>query len=473
MVRRLARTTAAPIADVENGVMDSFDPEQCSAGALAQAIGAGELSAREACEAAIARIETRDGAINAVVVRDFERARQQADACDARRANGERPPLLGVPMTVKEAIDVAGLPTTWGIAPFRDHKAGTDALVVQRLKAAGAVILGKTNVPVALADWQSFNPIYGRTVNPLDRSRSPGGSSGGSAAALAAGMVTLEVGSDIAGSLRVPAAFCGAFAHKPTFGLVPTRGHAFPGADGAGVEIGVVGPMTRHLADLELELGVVAGPDVDVAAGYRLELPAPRSSGLRSARLLFLDTHPSVTTSSVLVDAVARASAGAARAGAQVARDSELLPDLGAANTAYGEMLGAIFSRGSPRPESVISAHRWMDLLDAQFRLRRQWRALFERFDAVIAPTFGTVAYPHLDNPNDPATMLPIDGKPTRYGEQLAWPGVASFPGLPATVVPVGTTVDGLPIGLQVIGGFLQDRTAIRIATLLHEQAIG
>jgi len=453
---------------VHRGHDERFAPEHCSAGELARAIGEGQLSARDACEAAIARIEARDTDVNAVVVRDFERAREQASERDARRARGERPPLLGVPMTVKEAIDVAGLPTTWGIAAFRDYKANEDAVLVQRLKSAGAVILGKTNVPVGLADWQSFNPIYGRTVNPRDPTRSPGGSSGGSAAALAAGMVAIEVGSDIGGSLRVPATFCGVFAHKPTFGLVPDRGHGFPGTDGGGVELAVAGPMTRHAADLELALGIIAGPDVDAATGYRLDLPAPRPHDLASARLLFLDSHPNVTTSSILADAVARVAAIAAGAGAEVSRRSELLPDLSAAHAAYTEMLGAIFTRGSPTVRGVISAHRWMELLDAQFRLRRQWRALFARFDAVVAPAFGTVAYPHVDNPNDPGTMLQIDGKSTPYFDQLAWPGVATFPGLPATAVPAGATSERLPIGLQVIAGFLQDRTAIAIGTWLH-----
>jgi amidase len=375
-------------------------------------------------------------------------------------------------MTVKEAIDVAGLPTTWGIAPFRDHRPSEDAVIVQRLKAAGAVILGKTNVPVSLADWQSLNPIYGRTVNPLDASRSPGGSSGGSAAALAAGMVAIEVGSDIGGSLRVPAAFCGVFAHKPTFGLVPNRGHGFPGTDGADVELAVTGPMTRHIGDLELELGIIAGPDVDLATGYRLELPAPRPSALAAPRLLVLDSHPCASTSRIVTDAVRSVADVAARAGAEVTRASALLPDLAAAHAMYGEMLNAIFTRGSPTPRDVISAHRWMELLDAQFRIRRQWRALFERFDAVVAPTFGTVAYPHVDNPNDPAATLQIDDRATPYFEQLAWPGVATFPGLPATAIPVGKTPEGLPIGLQVIAGFLHDRTSIAGATWLHGRAM-
>jgi amidase len=262
------------------------------------------------------------------------------------------------------------------------------------------------------------------------------------------------------------------FAHKPTFGLVPNRGHGFPGTDGAGVELAVAGPMTRHVGDLELELGIIAGPDVDLAAGYRLDLPAPRPSALAAPRLLILDSHPRASTSKVVADAVRSVADAASRAGAEVSRASPLLPDLAAAHAVYGEMLGAIFTRGSPTPRDVISAHRWMDLLDAQYRVRRQWRALFERFDAVVTPTFGTVAYPHVDNPNDPSATLQIDDRATPYFEQLAWPGVATFPGLPATAIPVGKSAEGLPIGLQVIGGFLQDRTAIAVATWLHQRAM-
>jgi amidase len=449
----------------------AFDPGDCGAGALAQAIGAGRLSARDACEAAIARIEKLDGAINAVVVRDFDRARVQAAERDMQRARGERPPLLGVPMTVKESLDVAGLPTTWGLVPFREFRAKEDAVVVARLKAAGAVILGKTNVPVGLADWQSTNPVYGRTVNPLDRSRSPGGSSGGAAAAVAAGMVPLEVGSDIGGSLRVPAAFCGVFAHKPTYGLVPARGHGFPGTDGASVDLAVVGPLARSAADLELALQVLAGPDLDVATGYRLDLPAPRIQDLAGARLLVIDRHPKVTTGSTIRAAVERVAEAAARAGAHVVRQSELLPDLAAAHDAYAEMLTTIVTRGSPGAQNVISAHRWFELIDAQFRLRRQWQALFAQVDAVVAPAFGTVAYPHVDDPDMRTATLTIDGEPTPYGAQVAWPGLATFPGLPATAVPVGVTSEGLPIGLQVMGGFLQDRTTIAVGGWLKALA--
>ncbi|MBC7985274.1 MAG: amidase, partial [Sphingomonadaceae bacterium] len=206
-------------------------------------IARGESGALLECEAAIARIEARDPPINAVVIRDFDRAREAAAQADALLAAGERRPLLGVPMTVKESFDVAGLPTSWGFEAHREHLPKRDAIVVARLKAAGAVILGKTNVPVGLADWQAVNPIHGRTNNPHDLTRTCGGSSGGSAAALASGMVPLEYGSDIGGSIRVPAHFCGVWGHKPSYGVVPVEGHAPPGTDGARPALGVAGPM--------------------------------------------------------------------------------------------------------------------------------------------------------------------------------------------------------------------------------------
>lgn len=440
------------------------DVEMDSVHGLVAAIAAGRLSAREACDAAIARIERLDATLNAVVVRDFDRAREQAAMRDRQLAQGERLPLLGLPMTVKESFNVAGLTTSWGLPPFRDFRPEGDAIVVERLKAAGAVILGKTNVPPSLADWQSTNPVYGRTVNPHDASRSPGGSSGGSAAALASGMVALECGSDIGGSIRVPAAFCGVFGLKPSFGLVPQQGHAFPGTDGAEVELAVVGPLARNVIDLEIALGVLAGAGSMDGVAWRADPPAPAVRSLAECRLLVIDAHPRAHTDTVIRDALDRLCGTASRAGASIARDSALLPDLGNAHDDCAAMLTAIVTRGAPGVENVISAHEWFDLLDRQIRLRRQWQALFERFDAVVAPAFGTVAYPHIDQPDMASSTLMIDGVATPYGAQLAWPGVATFANLPATSAPIGCTPAGLPIGVQVIGPFLQDRTTISIA---------
>jgi len=297
-----------------------------SAQAIAKAIARKQISAVEITEAAIARIEARDRQINAVVVRDFDRATSAAKAADAAIARGERKPLLGVPMTVKESHDVAGLPKTWGYKGFKDFVPPLDSIGVKRLKAAGAIILGKTNVPVGLADWQAFNPVYGRTNNPWDLARTPGGSSGGAAAAVAARMVPLEFGSDIGGSIRVPAAFCGIYGHKPSWSIIPPRGEGPPGVDGAEPALAVVGPLARSASDLEVALGVLAGPDEDQAIAYHLMLPPARHKGIADFRVLVVDHHPITKTDTEITGALDGLAPELAAAGARIARQSQLLP---------------------------------------------------------------------------------------------------------------------------------------------------
>jgi amidase len=440
-----------------------------SAGEIVDALAARKAGALELTEAAIARIEERDKAINAVVVRDFDRARQAAKAADAALARGERKPLLGLPMTVKESHEVEGLPSTWGSPGFTGWIAHKDAVAIQKLKTAGAIILGKTNVPPFLSDWQSTNPVYGRTHNPWDLSRSPGGSSGGSAAALAAGMSPLEVGSDIGGSIRVPAAFCGVFGHKPSYGVVSTRGHSPPGIDGGPVALAVVGPLARTASDLDLALGVLAGPEPDEAKGWALDLPAPRQSQLADYRILVLDQHPLTPTSDEIRGALNDLADKLDALGAPVARASDLLPDLGGQHAIYMSILGAAMSRGTPGAKP-INAHEWMNALDAQIAFRRRWAFFFESFDVVIAPTFGTVAFPHVDEPDGNKRTLSINGQDSPYFGQLAWPGVALLPNLPATAVPIGLSKGGLPLGVQVIGPYLEDRTTIAFAGLLERE---
>lgn len=449
----------------------SRDLLDLTAGELAAALAARKVGALELTDQAIARIEARDGAANAVVVRDFDRAREAAKAADAALARGETRPLLGVPMTVKESHDVAGLPSSWGFELFKEYVAGRDSTAVSRLKGAGAVILGKTNVPPMLSDWQSANPIYGRTVNPWDPTRSPGGSSGGSAAALAAGMVPLELGSDIGGSIRVPAAFCGVYGHKPSYGLIPTRGQAPMGMDGVPPPIAVVGPMARSAADLQLGLDVLAGPDELEGAGYRLDLPKPRGERFGDYRVLVLDELPGVTTDSEIRAAIADLASRLAGEGAAVARDSDLLPEPTQARRVFMGLLQTAMSRRQPGAQPV-NAHEYMDLLDGQLAIRRQWAQLFKGFDVVVAPVIGTVAFPHVTEQDPAKRTLTIDGKETPYFDQLAWPAVPLLPNLPATAAPIGFTKAGLPIGAQIIGPYLEDRTTIAFAGLI-ERAFG
>lgn len=442
-----------------------------TASELVAALAARRVGALELTDAAIARIESRDKAINAVVVRDFDRARDAAKAADAALARGERAPLLGLPMTVKESNDVAGLPSTWGFEPFKDFVAQRDAAVVTRLKDAGAIILGKTNVPVMLSDWQSVNPIYGRTVNPWDPTRSAGGSSGGSAAALAAGMIPLEFGSDIGGSIRVPAAFCGVYGHKPSHGLVPSRGHAPLGVDGVAPPLAVVGPLARSAADLQLALDVTAGPEGLDAVGYKLDLPAAPGTQPSDYRVLIVDELPGVPTDNEIRAALAEVGDQLEKAGAKVSRDAGRVPDPARSREVYMGLLNTVLSRGRPdaRP---MDAHAYMALLDAQLAVRRAWSELFREFDVVLAPVSGTVAFPHVDEPDWSKRTLTINGEATPYGAQLGWPALALLPNLPATAAPIGFTKAGLPIGAQAIGEYLTDRTTIAFAGLL-ERAFG
>jgi amidase len=451
----------------------ALDPTALLAAGAAEAsraLAAGQVSALELCEAAIARIEALDGPLNAVVVRDFDRARRQAAEADAALARGERRPLLGVPMTVKEAFNVAGLPTTWGLPPFRGFVPQQDAVAVQRLKAAGAVILGKTNVPAALADWQCANPVYGRTVHPLDPKRTPGGSSGGGAVAVATGMVALELGSDLMGSLRIPAGFCGVYAHKPSHGLLPTRGFAFPGTEEALAGLpSVIGPIGHCADDLSLALDVLAGPDAAHVADGRFALPAPRRADAKDWRVLVVTAHPQAAVAADVRAAVEGAGRRLADAGASVAFESDLLPDLAEVSDTYNQIVQTVLSHAEPGGQSPLSLRAWFDLLATRTRVRAQLRALFAQFDAVLCPVFGCAAFEHVAEPDWNKRTLTINEKTTPYGAQGAWVGLASLGGLPATVAPAGATATGLPLGVQIVGPYFEDRSTIALADLLSK----
>src|SRR6266508_5945186 len=259
---------------------------------LAADIRKRKIGCLELLDLYLARVEQYNPALNAIVVKDVDRARRRARAADRALAKGDHwGPLHGVPMTIKESYDVVGLPTTWGVPALRDNVPTRNALVVDRALGAGALLFGKTNVPLYLADWQAFNAIYGTTNNPWDLARSPGGSSGGSAAALAAGLTGLEAGSDIGSSIRNPAHYCGVYGHKPTYGMVPPRGQALPGKITPS-DISASGPLGRSAADLELGLAVMAGPDDIDASGWELRLPPPRKKTLREYKIAVMLTDP-------------------------------------------------------------------------------------------------------------------------------------------------------------------------------------
>jgi amidase len=465
---------------------------------LKAALAAKQVSAVELAQHAISRIERHDGRINAVCVRDFARGLEAARDADAARARGETAPLLGIPLTVKESFNVAGLPTTWGNPAQKDFVPGEDALAISRVKQAGGVILGKTNVPVGLGDWQSYNDIYGTTNNPHDLGRTPGGSSGGSSAALAAGYGPLSLGSDIGGSLRVPAFHCGIYAHKPTFALVPSRGHTPPPMPPLPFDrdLSVIGPMARSAADLALLLDVIAGPDpLEAGKAYQLALPPPRHGALKDFRVLLIDSDPVLPTSGSVRAAIERLAANLGKSGVAVARESRLLPDFAASTRLYLRMLmsflAAAFapevyagaceaaarlssddsSLAAERLRGIALSHRdWVLADGARARLRAQWRELFQNFDAVICPVMPTPAYPHDHSDDQEKRRIAIDGTDHVYSDQLAWPGIATLPGLPATAIPIGMSREGLPIGVQIVGPWLEDRTPLKLAELIERE---
>jgi amidase len=465
---------------------------------MSAALKAGKVSAVELARHTIERIERHDGKVNAVCVRDFDRGLDAARAADAALARGEHTPLLGIPMTVKESYNVAGLPTTFGRPEYKDFIPPQDALPIARVKAAGGVILGKTNVPANLDDWQSFNDVYGTTNNPFDLGRTPGGSSGGSSAALAAGFGALSMGSDIGGSLRSPAHYCGIYAHKPTFALVPSRGHIAPPAPPLPFErdLTVIGPMARGAADLKLLLDAITEPDeLEAGVGYRLALPPPRHATFQGFRILMLDDHPLQPVAADVRAAVEMLATQLRKAGASVVRQSPLLPDLAASSRLYMRMLFSFLAASWPaevyddvraqaaqldagddslraeRARGAVLSHRdWVIATRGRTQLKAAWRELFKSFDVVICPIMPTPAYPHDHSPDQEARHFVIDGRNFNYVDQLVWPGIATLPGLPATSIPVAMSAEGLPIGLQIVGPWLEDHTPLQLAELIERE---
>jgi amidase len=446
----------------------------------------------------LARAERHNPALNAIVAWQVERARERGRAADAALARGERwGPLHGIPMTVKESFNVAGLPTTFGNPLWRDNIADRNAFLIDRLLQAGAIVFGKTNVPYMLADAQSYNEIYGTTNNPWDPTRSPGGSSGGEAATLAAGLSALGAGSDIAGSLRNPAHYSGVYGHKPTWGLISTRGHAPPGVM-TPTDISVVGPMARHAEDLDLALRALAGPDLLQRAAWRVELPPPRRRRLGEFRVAVWASSPlcriDTSVSDLFdraVDAIVRAGAivdHAARPGIVDEEHHRLFMLLLRAATA-SRMRDEDFSRQqeiaatltdddiSDRAAVARGAtllHRaWGSANEARTKLRYTWHEFFKRFDVLLTPVGATAAFPHDRNPNRDERTVRVNGRSVPYAEQLFFAGLASLSYLPATAAPIGLTAEGLPVGLQIIGPEGEDPTTIEFARLLAAEIGG
>src|SRR5882672_9683326 len=412
-------------------------PHFRSAKHLASDIRRRKLGCLEALDLFLARVDRFNPQLNAIVASDVEAARRRARQADAALRKGKVwGPLHGVPMTVKESYDVAGMPTTWGLSELKDNVPPRNALAVDRLLAAGVVLFGKTNVPSWLADWQSFNPVYGTTNNPWDVTRTPGGSSGGSAAALAAGLTGFEAGSDIGSSIRNPAHYCGVFGHKPTWGIVPRTGQALPWQKAAPVDIDVVGPLARSADDLALALSVMAGPDDIEAAGWQLRLRAPRPTRLRDFRVALMLDAPGLPVDRDVRDRLAALGEFLRRQKAKVDERARPAIDIAEAWRVYVRLLRAATSDRqtdadfeknvgiahalSPSDESyyaratraaVLSHRDWLTANESRHRMRLAWAEFFTGYDLLLCPVAGVAAVPHDQNSERYERTVTVNGK--------------------------------------------------------------
>ena len=455
------------------------------------------VSAVELLELHLARIARYNPAHTAIVTPN-DAARRDAMAADEARARGEDRPLLGLPLTIKDCIDVAGLRGTAGVPAFTERVPAMDAPVVARLRVAGAIIVGKTNVPPYAGDWQTDNRLFGRSNNPYDLTRTPGGSTGGGAAALAAGLTPLEFGSDIGGSIRIPAAFCGVYGHRPSETALPRSGH-FPGSllPNAAALMTVQGPLARAAADLELALDVTAGPEAGEDAAWRLDLPPARRERLSDYRVAVLPPLDWLPVDSEITAVLDDLVATLRRAGAPVAVAApEGFGDLREYYALYRSLLWVSMSAGWAEERRVkVAEGMRANLRDGLFgaadarglrasatdylawagqreRYRAAYRDFFRAWDILLAPATPCPAFTHIDAPFEQRT-LDINGRTVAYDLLSAYPAVATLAGQPCTTFPVGFTHGGLPIGLQAIGPYIEDRTPIRFAALVAEEIGG
>ncbi|MBI06682.1 MAG: hypothetical protein CMM54_06850 [Rhodospirillaceae bacterium] len=486
-VTAIAGVSLLDVAGAKAAVQTSI-PFQSASEQIA-AIRRKEVSALELLEIYLDRVERLNGKINAVVALNSGTARERARRADRALARGKIwGPLHGLPITVKDTIEVIGMPNTWGAVEFRNFWPPTNATTVQRLINAGAIVFGKTNVPLFGNDIQSYNKVYGTTNNPWDISRTPGGSSGGSAAALAAGLTGLELGSDIGGSIRTPAHFCGVYGHKPSFRVVP-REFSLPGI--VDMDLVVFGPMARSARDLELALQILAGPDKQESTAWQLELPAPRRDKLQDYKVAaWLDDNTFPTDHETLL--VMNRAVGALRE-AGVIVDTEARPvNISYSHETYMKLLAAAYAPtitsrefsqwirddgllskledgyGKRFIEDATQRHRsWLLADHARRKIKTRWANFFKQFDVLLCPITQTAAFPHNQVGEPYERTISINGEAHPYLDQMVWAGLSTMPYLPATAAPVGLTTSGLPVGIQIIGPYLEDRTTIDFARLL------
>jgi amidase len=484
--------------DADAAVPAKTNPAFQSASQLARMVRTKKIGALELLELYAKRVAKYDRKINAVVVKDLARARKAARAADAALARpktaGPFGPLFGVPMTVKESFNVAGLPTTWGLPELKDERIKSDAVAVQKLRDAGAVIFGKTNIPVVLADWQTFNPVYGGTSNPWNLGHTPGGSSGGAAAAVAAGLTGLEFGSDIAGSIRTPAHYCGVYGHKPTWGILSTEGHTLRGAV-AKADMMAIGPLARSADDLALALSLTAGPDDIDGVGWKLALPKPAKRSLGEFRIAVLTTDPTAEVDESVQAQILALAKFLSKQGAKVSTRARPAFDHDEAHRTFIQLLRSATSGHQTQKRfeqlrkiaqdlpakdnsyyaqmargNTLSHKDWLAWNEKRHKMRLAWAEFFHDWDLLLCPAAPSPAFSRNEQGERWERMIMINGKPQPSTTGMFWAGYPGMVGLPATVAPVGLTRDGLPVGVQIIGPQFADLSCIGFAQLLERE---
>ena len=466
---------------------------------LAKNIANGAVSSKEATQHFIDRITQHNPAINAIIDTRFDDALKDAEAADAARAKGDiKGALHGLPMTIKDLFEVEGMTCDAGFPEFKGHVSEQDCVVAARLKAAGAIIIGKSNAPLAGGDIQTYNAVHGTTNNPHNLAHTPGGSSGGSSAALSAGMTPLEYGSDIGGSIRAPAHFTGLFGHKPTFNIVPMRGHVPPphGLRWEPSELTVAGPLGHTPADLELALDLTVGlDDGPMRQAVQVKLQGPRHATPQGLRVGLWPTDAACEVETTFSDAIEQAGKALEAEGAAL---STIKPDFDMNTHFETYMLRLSSIIGSDLPAEVIdnlkqvvaaaapddtsmraiqargitlSHGDWLRLSLRKAKYEMAWRAVFEQVDVLLCPVTPTTAMKHDHNPDFHARTIEVNGTERSYFDNFFWAGVATLCGLPSTVVPLGKHANGLPFGMQIIGPAYEDKTPLAVAKML--EAIG
>ena len=454
-----------------------FDPDFGSAVDAARAIARRKTSSVELTKHVFQRIDKFQPKLNAFVYQMREEALASARRVDRAIAGKRKPgPLAGVPVVVKESFAIAGRPCTWGIPALKDSRAAANSIAVERALNAGAVIVGATNVPVNLSDAQSYNPIYGVTNNPWDVSRTPGGSSGGTAAALAAGLGFLGLGSDLAGSIRGPAHCCGIFGHKPTLDVVSVRGHV-PGGElvspGFSTLLAVAGPMARTAEDLDAALRVLGGPEPPDSIAYSWRPPAPRRDRLRGLRVGYVLEDPAMRVSSEIKPALESAVRALEKAGAKLRPGWPEGFSLEELFSTFGFMLEAFVMSMAPpshRKGQIADFASWQDRNLRRLAFRAMWQRYFQDVDVFLLPALPVPAFPHDHREQSQRTLQTPEGQLPYLQAALIYMSIANFTGLPATVAPAGKTAAGLPVGIQILGPYLEDLTPIRAAGLLAKE---